>query len=57
MATDLPSQLQGLRESLHALKQGSNFKSTATALPEVRTKAQSLVQMVRGFFQKRQEAK
>jgi photosystem II stability/assembly factor-like uncharacterized protein len=57
MATELPSQLQGLRESLQALKQGNNFKSTATALPDVRTKAQGLVQMVRGFFQKRQEAK
>jgi hypothetical protein len=57
MVTDLPAQLQGLRESVQALKQGNSFKSTATTLPEVRTKAQSLVQMVRGFFQKRQEAK
>jgi hypothetical protein len=39
------------------LKQGSSFKATATALPDVRAKAQGLVQMVRGFFQKRQEAK
>jgi hypothetical protein len=57
MATDLPSQLQGLKESIQALKQGSNFKSTATALPDMRAKAQGLVQMVQGFFQKRQEAK
>jgi photosystem II stability/assembly factor-like uncharacterized protein len=57
MATELPAQLQGLRESLQALKQASNFKTTATTLPDVRTKAQGLVQMVRGFFQKRQEAK
>jgi photosystem II stability/assembly factor-like uncharacterized protein len=57
MATELPAQLQGLRESLQALKQGSNFKTTATTLPDVRTKAQGLVQMVRGFFQKRQEVK
>jgi hypothetical protein len=57
MTTELPSQLQGLKESLQAMKQGSNFKSTATALPDVRAKAQGLVQMVRGFFQKRQEAK
>jgi hypothetical protein len=57
ICTELPAQLRGLRESLQALKQGSNFKTTATTLPDVRTKAQGLVQMVRGFFQKRQEVK
>ena len=57
MVTDLPAQLQGLRESLQAMKPGSGSKSTATALPDLRMKAQSLTQMVRSFFQKRQEAK
>jgi photosystem II stability/assembly factor-like uncharacterized protein len=57
MVTDLPTQLQGLRESLQTMKQGSSLKSTATTLPDLRTKTQTLTQMVRGFFQKRQEAK
>jgi photosystem II stability/assembly factor-like uncharacterized protein len=57
MVTDLPAHLQGLRESVQALKQGRSLKSTSTALPDLRTKAQGLSQMVRSFFQKRQEAK
>jgi hypothetical protein len=57
MVTDLPAHLQGLRESLQTLKQGRSLQSAATELPALRTKAQGLSQMVRTFFQKRQEAK
>jgi hypothetical protein len=57
MVTELPAQLQGLRESLQTLKQERSFKSTATTLPELRTKVQGLNQMVRTFFQKREVTK
>jgi photosystem II stability/assembly factor-like uncharacterized protein len=57
MVTELPAHLQGLRESLQTLKQDKSFKSTATGLPELRAKVQSLNQMVRTFFQKREVAK
>ena len=53
MATDLPAQLQGFRESFQALKQGKGLQAASTALPDLRTKAQGLTQMVRGFFQKK----
>jgi photosystem II stability/assembly factor-like uncharacterized protein len=57
MVTDFPVHLQGLRESVQKLKQDRSLQSAATALPDLRTKVQSASQMVRTFFQKRQEAK
>jgi photosystem II stability/assembly factor-like uncharacterized protein len=57
MVTELPAQVQGLRESLQALKQGRSFKSTASALPELRAKTEGLSLMVRRFFQKQEVAK
>jgi hypothetical protein len=52
MVTDLPAHMQGLKESFETLKQGNNLQAASTALPELRTKSEGLVQMVRGFFQK-----
>jgi photosystem II stability/assembly factor-like uncharacterized protein len=53
MATELPAQVQGLRDVVQKLKQERSLKAAVAGVPDLRARTDALSQMIRKCFQDR----